>query len=213
MSKAGTVHSGGIEFDVAARQAQVIGDGPRIAPLAIGDISEDGMALVREIRSMFNIPEDGSLPDVSLITLRHPALFRCQMQMGIELAGRGSIDPRDRELAVMRIAWLCRAPFEWSEHVVIGKKFGLTGEEVERVTQGSSAPGWSARDAAILRGVEELIGDHCLSDATWETLSAFWDEKQMLEFPMLVGSYTMTAMQQNTLRVPLNPAYSGLNDR
>ena len=84
---------------------------------------------------------------------------------------------------MLRCAWLCRAPFEWGEHVDIGKRYGLSAEEVERVTQGSSAPGWSEHDAAILRGVEELIGDQALSDATWETLAKSWNEAQMIRIP------------------------------
>ena len=104
---------------------------------------------------------------------------------------------------MLRCAWLCRAPFEWGEHVDIGKRYGLSAEEVERVTQGSSAPGWSEHDAAILRGVEELIGDQALSDATWETLAKSWNEAQMIAFPMMAGQYVATAFVQNLLRIRL----------
>ena len=208
-----TVQTGRNEFNVAEREAHVIGDGPRIPPLKPDEISGEAMELIREIRQSFNIPEDGSIPEVSLITLRHPGIFRCQMAMGIELVANGTISPRERELAVLRIARLCRAPFEWSEHVAIGKRFGVTAEEIERIIEGSSAPGWSEHEAAILRGVEELIADQCLSDQTWDILARSWDEKQLLEFPMLVGSYLMTAFQQNTIRVPMNKPGAGLGDR
>lgn len=213
MASIATVQSGKNEFDVAQREAQVIGDGPRIPPLAPEEISGEAKDLIRDIRKSFNIPEDGSIPQVSLITLRHPGMFRCQMSMGIELVANGTISGRERELAVLRLARLSRAPFEWSEHVAIGKRFGVTEDEVERVTEGSSAPGWSEHEAAILRGVEELLADQCLSDETWETLAKSWNEKQLLEFPMLVGSYLMTAFQQNTIRVPMNKPGAGLRDR
>ena len=212
MTRNGTIQTGKIEFDVDERQKQTIGDGPRFAPLKPDEISGEAMELVQNIRKSFNIPEDGSIPDVSLITLRRPGLFRCQMAMGIELVANGVISGRERELAVLRLAWLCRAPFEWSEHVVIGKKFGVTDEEIERIREGSSAEGWSEHERAILRGVEELHGDQCLSDETWNTLAKTWGEQELLEFPMLVGSYFMTALQQNSLRIPLNSAYTGLRD-
>lgn len=188
------------EFDAEARLAQTVTNGPRYAPLRIEDVSPEGQEQVAVIRAAFSIPESRPFPDVSLITLRHPGMFKGQMVMGIELA-KGAIPARERELAILRLAWLARAPFEWSEHVDIGKAFGITPEEIERVTDGSAAPGWSAHDAAILRGVEELLSDHCLADSTWDTLAATWDEKQMLEFPLLVGAYLMTAMQQNSLKI------------
>ncbi|PNU01876.1 carboxymuconolactone decarboxylase family protein [Novosphingobium guangzhouense] len=188
------------DFDADARMAQTVAGGPRYAPLALEDVSPEGMEQVRVIRAAFSIPESRPFPDVSLITLRHPGMFKGQMVLGIELA-KGVIPPRERELAILRLALLARAPFEWSEHVDIGKAFGITPEEIERVFDGSSAAGWTAHEAAILRGVEELLADHCMSDETWNTLAQSWDEKQMLEFPLLVGSYLMTALQQNSLKI------------
>ena len=60
---------------------------------------------------------------------------------------------RERELAVLRVAWLCRAPYEWGEHVELAKLCGVSAEEIERVTQGSSAAGWSDHECALLLAV------------------------------------------------------------
>jgi 4-carboxymuconolactone decarboxylase len=86
-------------------------------------------------------------------------------------------------------------------------------EEIDRVIQGSSATGWSDHDAAILRGVEELLSEYALSDETWGTLAANWSEQQLLEFPLLVGAYVGTAMQQNALRMRLAADNPGLVHR
>jgi len=200
--------TGKFDFDADARMAQTVTNGPRYAPLTLDEVSPEGHEQVNAMRTAFNIPEDRPFPDVSLITLRHPGMFRAQMVLGLEIAARGTIPPRERELAILRIALLARAPFEWCEHVDIGKAFGVTPEEIERVIEGSSAAGWSEHEAALLRAVEEMIADHCMSDATWDTLARTYDEKQMLELPMLVGSYLMTALQQNSLKIqPKGPGF------
>lgn len=201
MGQIGTPQTGKVNFDIEARESQVIGTGPRYSPLSEDEISGEAKQAVDDIRKAFNIPGDAPIPDVSLISLRHPGMFKAQMALGIELAARGTIPDRERELAVLRISLLCGAPFEWSEHVDIGRKFGVTDEEIERVIHGSSAEGWTEHERALLRGVEELVADRCLSDATWNTLSKTWSEQQLMELPMLVGSYFMTALQQNTLRI------------
>lgn len=197
----GEVITGKYEFDTAAREAQTVANGPRYAPLRLDEVTPEGQEQVDAIRAAFNIPEDRPFPDVSLITLRHPGMFKAQMVMGIELAAKGTIPARERELAILRLALLARAPFEWCEHVDIGKAFGVTSEEIERVVEGSGAADWTEHEAALLRAVEELVGDHCMSDETWDTLAKTYTEKQMLEVPMLVGSYLMTALQQNSLKV------------
>jgi alkylhydroperoxidase family enzyme len=135
------------------------------------------------------------------------------MEMGIQLLGNGVLSPRERELAVLRVGWLCRAPYEWSQHVDIAKRYGVTAEEIERATHGSSAPGWTEHEAAIVRGVEELLGDQSISDDTWNVLARTWTERQLLEFPTLVGYYVAIAYSQNSLRMRLNAGKKGLRER
>jgi len=199
-------------FDVEARMAQVVGKSPRIGPVAVDDLNEEQLALISRLRGSLNSRKVDRIQEFFLVAVKHPALFRCQLETGTMMFS-GLIPKRDRELAILRIAWLCGAPYEWGEHVDIAKRFDITAEEIERTIEGSAAPGWSEHDAAILRGVEELLDDKMVSDATWDVLAKSWSEPQLLEFPMLVGSYVSTAFQQNTLRMRLEPENPGLGHR
>lgn len=116
-------------------------------------------------------------------------------------------------MAVLRGAWICGAPFEWGEHVRISKGFGVTEQTVERVTRGSAALGWSRHEAAILRGVDELVVDQTLHDLTYTTLIRTWSEEQMIAYLMMVGHYVTTAFVQNSLRSRLSPGNPGLELR
>ncbi|MEY2925678.1 MAG: hypothetical protein RL367_155, partial [Pseudomonadota bacterium] len=177
------------DAEITARQADILGKPQRIEPWSPEEFDENAVALVRAIKASLGHGDDRDIPEVFGVMLKHPWLFRCQIEIGTLFFSQGRIAPRERELAVLRVGWLCRAPYEWGEHVNIGKRNGLTLDEIERVTLGSTAPQWSAHDRAILAGVEELVGDHMISDATWGTLAKSWDEAQLLEFPMLVGQY------------------------
>lgn len=206
--------TGSIAFDIAEREAHVIGTGPRILALTEDAVDAQSLALVNAVRQGAGAqPVDAaSVPDYMRTMMKHPEIFRCQMEMGTAIF-EGRLPKRERELAVLRIGWLCRAPYEWGQHVDIGYRVGLTADEIERVQRGSSAPGWSAHEAAILRGVEELIADAAMSDATWETLAQGWDEAQLIEFPMMVGQYVATAYVQNSLRIRMVDTNPGLSHR
>lgn len=197
----------------AARDAEVIGKPPRIAPLAENELSAEAMDYCKRLRVSLGIPESGLIPQVTATMLRHPALNDAQTQMGIMLAGHGTLAPRERELAVLRGAWVTGAPFEWSEHVVIAGRCGISTEEIARVIEGGGAPGWSRHEAALLTGVDELLSRFMLSDETWDVLAETWGEKQLMEFPVLVGVYAATAMQQNSLRVRTEGGKPGLTSR
>jgi alkylhydroperoxidase family enzyme len=198
-------------FDIDAREAEIIGKPQRIKSLTPDEFDADAEAMVTKLRATLGLGTQ-EIPAVFGLMLRHPGLFRCQMDMGVQLF-KGDIHPRERELAVLRIGWLCRAPFEWGEHVNIAKRYGISADEIERVTQGSSAPGWSEHERAIIKGVEELLSNQMISDATWDALAKTWTERQLVEFPMLVGQYYANALQQNSLRARLAADNSGLRHR
>jgi alkylhydroperoxidase family enzyme len=197
---------------VAAREADITGKPQRIDPLTEAQMDADAKALVDRIRVSAGSSAATEVPEYFRTMVKHPEIFRCQLEMGTAIF-KGQIPPRERELAVLRVGWLTRSPYEWGEHVAIGKRYGLTPEEIERVIEGSTAPGWSAHDAAVLRGVEELLCDQMISDVTWAVLAKSWDEPQLIEFPMMVGQYVATGFVQNALRMRLGPGNTGLTLR
>jgi alkylhydroperoxidase family enzyme len=197
---------------IAAREADITGEPQRIEPLADDELSGAAKDLVTAIRASVGSGSATEVPEYFRTMVKHPEIFRCQTEMGTVIF-KGALPPRDRELAVLRNAWLLRAPYEWGEHVAIARRHGVTAEEIERVIQGSAAPGWSEHDAAIVRAVEELLAEQMISDATWATLARSWNEQQLIEFPMMVGQYVATALVQNSLRMRLAPGNPGLTSR
>ena len=119
---------------------------------------------------------------------------------------------RDKEILILRTAWLSRGDYIWGRHYVRGKESGLTDEEIERITEGPAAPGWNDFDATLLRAADELHTSRFVSDATWDALSARYTEDQVREVVMIVGDYTQLAMFQNSLGAQLPPGYDGLPD-
>jgi alkylhydroperoxidase family enzyme len=223
--------------EVDARHALVLGDGPRIRPMPAEVVSPELLAVVAQMlhlggalntrdelnylrrRPLEDTPADemaaeiARLPEIILIMLHNAELFGRHTEVGIHLLTQSTLPPRERELVVLRIAWLCRAPYEWGEHVLVAKKFGVTAEEVERITFGAAAAGWAEHDSALLRAAEELHADAMISDATWATLSRRLNEKQMIELTILVGQYQAVAYYQNSLRVRLHEGNEGLRAR
>lgn len=201
------------EIDIDKRETLILGKPPRIEPLGPDDYNKETQQMVAEIRSAIGAPASGEMPEYFATLMRHPELLRNKLALGM-MFFNGELSLRDRELAILRVAWLNQAPYEWGEHVKAGKREAkLTSEEIERVTIGSSAPEWSDDDAAILKAVEELHVDAMISDETWGVLSSRLNEKQLLELPLLIGTYQGTAYLQNSVRFRLMEGNQGLRSR
>lgn len=200
------------DFDIETRMAEVVGDGPRIEPLEPEEMDEASRELVRAIRASAGAADINQLPEYMRTMMKHPALFKCGMEMG-NLLYNGKIPQRERELAILRNAWLCRAPFEWGQHVIIAKRIGISTEEIESARLGSAGGDWSRHEGAVLKAVEELHANHAISQETWDVLAESWDEAQLIEFPSMIGQYVSTAFVQNSIRARLEDGNAGLNLR
>lgn len=190
----------------AQREALILGQPARIPPP--GEITAEMRALAAAPPGFAD-----EMPGNYAILLHAPELLRLYRPLGTYFLSEGALGPRERELVILRVGWLCGAPYEWGEHVALGRMIGLTTEDIERVTHGAAAPGWSVQDGAILRAVEELFAGAMISDATWEILASTLSAQQLVELPLLVSQYQGLAYFLNSMRVPLRPSNPGLAAR
>jgi alkylhydroperoxidase family enzyme len=193
-----------------ARMDDILGHGLRIPAMHESEISEDMREVVAPPKG-YGTP--GDTPEVFRVMLRNPELLKVYHPMGGYFIVEGKMSPRDRELVILRVGWLSQAPYEWGEHVGIARNVGLSGEEIERVTDGPEASGWNEHDRALLRAVDELVSTAMISDETWAVLARTLDAAQMIELPVVVGTYQATAYLQNSLRLTLRPSNPGLSAR
>ncbi len=178
---------------------------PRIPPLPEGELDEQQRELLAGVQV-----NGAPASNIFATLVRNPGLFRRWLPFGGKLLA-GKLPPRDRELLILRTAVLCQADYEWGQHTLIGRSVGVSDEEIERLRSGPDAPGWNDFDATLLRAADELHQTARISDATWEALAARYDERQLIEVPMVVGHYHMVAFALNSLGVPLEPGVHGLD--
>lgn len=202
------------------RHADIIDKPPRITPSSDTDVICAAQRHVAKLRTTSGgqaaavDPADidaATIPEMILSLMGcHPDLYEKVAEVSVALMAHSRLARRDLELVVLRTDWLCQSPYNWSEHVSIAKRFGITSEEIERVTQGSNASGWNKHERALLKAAEELHGNAMLSDDTWNTLSAVFSDDQLFELIVLVGQFTLVTYFQNSLRFRLSSGSGGL---
>ena len=170
---------------------------PRVAP---GNLREAGLVVSGFARLAGRVT--GTEPPAVFLTLgRHRRLFWGWLLFAGSLMPGGRLPRRQTELVILRVATLSGNEYELTQHRRLGRRAGLTAEEVARVADGPDAAGWGARERLLLRVTDELHASADLSDSTWAELRAALDERECIELVMLVGHYTMLATTLTTLRV------------
>jgi alkylhydroperoxidase family enzyme len=176
----------------------------RIPPLPPDEQDEQANELLSGVSA-----QGAPAANIFATLVRHPGLFRRWLPFGGKLLGGGKLPARDRELLILRTGWLCEAEYEWAQHREISKSIGISDEEIERVRAGADADGWDPFEATLIQAADELHAEASISDDTWAKLAEHYDERQLIEVPMLVGHYHMVAFTLNSLGVPLEPGLAG----
>ena len=117
----------------------------------------------------------------------------------------GSLPRRESELAILRVAHRRGSDYEWDHHRRLGARVGVTDADLAALQQDSSDR-WSEREAAMLGAADALVDRKDLDDTEWARLRAHLDERESVEFLLLVGHYDMLATTLHTLRVTPDPA-------
>jgi 4-carboxymuconolactone decarboxylase len=177
---------------------------PRLEPMPEAEWSDDARSALQTVALA------GGKPLNIFATLaHHPKLLKRWLVFGNHVLAKQTLSPRDRELAILRIGWLCRAEYEWAQHVVIGLRSGIGEEEIPRIIEGPDALGWSEGDAALLRAVDELHADAMIGEETWAALAERYRKEQLIDLVFTVGQYNLVSMALNTLGVQLDEGLEG----
>ncbi|HEV3280737.1 MAG TPA: carboxymuconolactone decarboxylase family protein [Acidimicrobiales bacterium] len=136
---------------------------------------------------------------------RQPGLFRRWLGFGGALLG-GQLSGRLRELVILRVAFRCEAPYEWSHHVRLGAAEGVTPEEMAALGGELSDVTWDRFERAILAAVDETADQGAVGDETWDRIAGRLDSGDLVELVMLIGHYLMLSTVLRSLRVPIEPS-------
>ena len=170
---------------------------PRIQPVRDEELTADQKEQLK--------PFGGRVLNIFRTLVREPKAMRGFMGWGnYILSRRNGLPAREREIVILRIGYLCKSGYEWTQHVPIGERSGLTKGEIERIKAGASAPGWSEADQALLRAADELHHDQFITDATWALLGKHFDQKQQMDVVFTAGQYTQVSMMLNSFGVQLD---------
>ncbi|MFP6582949.1 MAG: carboxymuconolactone decarboxylase family protein [Candidatus Hydrogenedentota bacterium] len=178
-------------------------DTPRIPPVKKAEWTDAQRELLEGFESR------GRLWNVFTTMANHPDLARDWLVFGGHILSRNTLPPKDRETLILRIGWLCQAEYEWGQHVVIGKRDGLTDEDIERIIEGPTAKGLSDNSRLLLQATDELHKDAFVSDATWNALAEIYNTKQLMDLVFTVGEYNLVSMALNSFGVQLDEGLKG----
>lgn len=163
----------------------------RLPQIAEEDLDEDSSRFLNQwTGGIFN---NARANPVLRTFAHHPRLAEAFSPLNVHLLSTSTLPVKERQIAIMRTAWLCKATYMWSSHLNTSKLCGLSDDMYHPIQNGPDDPYFSEFERTVLLATEDLVTNRKISDDNWEALSAQWNEKQLLDFLFTVGCYVMVA--------------------
>ncbi|MBY8991778.1 MAG: carboxymuconolactone decarboxylase family protein [Candidatus Lokiarchaeota archaeon] len=173
---------------------------PRIPPLEESKWDDDARNLIEGWRKL---NKTKGVINILATMANYSKLYNRWRVFGNHVLYKSSLPIREKEILILRTGWLCNSKYEWAQHSLIAKRFGLSEEEILQIKEGPDAEGWNSLESTLLRAADELYIDSIISNATWEELSKTYSPQQLMDVVFTVGQYTLTAMALNSLGIQL----------
>ena len=148
----------------------------------------------------------GRLINVYRLLLHSPALAEAWFGLNNAVRWKTGLDGRLRELVIIRVGCLCRAPYILRQHVPkLALAEGLQPAEWEALGAWRESRLFDERERTALAYADALTETTGASDGMVAGLKTFFDERQIVELTVLIGAYNMHARLLNALDLDLEP--------
>ena len=141
-----------------------------------------------------------------------PESARQLHQVGMHIRHHMRLDPRLRELAILQVGYLARAPYEYAHHIEIGRAVGVSDDDLRALARESAGEqtALAALDRTVLAAARELFHGTALSETTHAALAAALDEEERVELVVAISIYCAVVRMLGALEIDLEDGYQHL---
>jgi len=139
------------------------------------------------------------------VLLHHPALAKrvCDLLLSL-LYTDNKLNPRLRELLIMRIGWATGAVYEWTQHWRVATQMDIPEADILAVRDWKNSDVLSEEDKAILQATDDVLQQGSISDEAWRECCKYVEsEAERVELVLAIGNWGLFSQLLQSLNIPL----------
>ncbi len=141
--------------------------------------------------------------NVQRMTANAQSIFVQRSRLSNALFTQIKIDPKLREIAILRTAKDCHSVYEWTQHVPAAKHLGVSEEQIAAIEDWQNATCFSEVERLVLKFTDEVNANVKASRATLEALKQHLSAGEIIELLIIIGHWRQTASILETTEVEL----------
>jgi len=150
------------------------------------------------------VPDELAGINVFRALLHNPTVAGPVANLLTTLLFRGKLDPRIRELVILRTGWRTKSEYEFCQHVGVARRLNMTDEEILGLRDPDNCRAYSEVDRAVIKMTDELLDRYEISGATWAVLERNFAPDHLVELLLAAGNWRMFAILLKGAKIPLD---------
>lgn len=146
----------------------------------------------------------GKLLNLYATLLHSPPLAEGWLALLTAVRQQSSLDGLIRELAILRVAVLNSAGYEFHAHTPFALKEGLSQQQIDALADWRGSTLFDERQKAVLACVDAMTREIHVPDALFEPLRQHFNARELVELSVTVGAYNMVSRFLEALQVDID---------
>jgi AhpD family alkylhydroperoxidase len=143
----------------------------------------------------------GKLLNIDRMLLHSPVITEGWQALFGAIRQRTTLSGRARELAIVRVALLTGAQYEFRAHAPLAMKEGVTQAQIDALHAGAVPEGLTDSDRAVLAYAEAMTKSVRVPDAVFAALRPHFDDRGIVELTATIAGYNLVARFLEALQV------------
>jgi len=148
--------------------------------------------------------ERGRVSLLYQVLLNSPTLAQGWEGLLTAVRNRSSLPANLREMIILRVAVLNRAPYEFEAHVPHALKAGMPQEKIDALRdlqRPEGLAGFSEQERRVLALTDAMTRDIDVPDSVFDPLKPGFSEQQLIDLVATVAAYNMVSRFLVALRI------------
>ncbi|MGB8432912.1 MAG: carboxymuconolactone decarboxylase family protein [Burkholderiales bacterium] len=148
---------------------------------------------VSELADQIRRERGGKVLNLYRMLLHSPPVARGWLNLFTAIRQQAALGGRYRELAIMRIAVLTGADYEFQQHVPYALAEGITRAQLDALKAGEAAEGLTDADNAVLAYADAMTRQIRVPDEVFAAVRRHFPERELVEITATIGGYNLVS--------------------
>ena len=165
-------------------------------------------AQLAELIRQSGLPQNTPKTNAFRMLAHAPAIGASTLRLVLALLTETDLEPRLRELVILRVAQRCDGRYAWVQHASVAAIVGVSDAQIAVLERGETPNALFAdRERTAFAFADEVLDTCSATDDTFAAVREIFSPTEVLELLLLIGYFRMICGVMNTLHVELEPSF------